>query len=66
MKIVRKLPKEILITGRQLFEVIHLIHQGIDNEVERVKKLKALHEQNNSQSVVVNPNEIRGATQDQH
>lgn len=50
--ISQRLPADLLIGGKQLFEIIYLVHQGIDQEVARVQHLKNEFEGNNSQSVV--------------
>jgi predicted nucleic acid-binding protein len=57
LDIIQKVPREIIITGKKLFEVIHMVHSGIDQEVERVKQLKENFETGvdvnfNSQSVI--------------
>lgn len=40
IEMVLKIPKEKILKGKKLFEVINIIHQGVDNELERVKEMK--------------------------
>jgi len=35
--IIRKIPKEWILKGKKLFEVISVVHAGLDAEVERVR-----------------------------
>ena len=37
---INKIPVKWVLKGKKLFDVIGMIHQGIDKEVERVKELK--------------------------
>jgi hypothetical protein len=35
--IIKKIPTEWILKGKKLFEVISVVHAGLDAEVERVK-----------------------------
>lgn len=43
VEIINQIPKELILTGKKLFDVIGIVHKGIDAEVERVKELKKIY-----------------------